>query len=108
MSTTNGKPYPTSYEIEDIFENQTGIGTRRETMTDILDDNGDFKVMGYDHHFADQHKGKEAVLKNLMEALFDMIDGDTFKYEVSNVFGGGEEPWAVIEGKGTAKTKQGS
>ena len=98
-------PYPTAYAIEDMFNHPA---SRHEAVISAIDDNVDSNIMGYDHHFAGGHKGKEALLKNVMEDFSGMINEETVSYEVVNVIGGGESPWAAVEGKATAKSKTGN
>ncbi len=96
-------PYPTSHAIEDMMTKQDF----RAAIVDAMDDNVDAKVMGYDQHFAGDHKGKEDLGKNFAGEFASMIDADKIKYEVFNVVGGGESPWAAIEAKAVGKTKSG-
>ena len=67
----------------------------------------DAKIVGYDHHFAGEHKGKEALTKNLRDEIACIVDEDKVHYEVINVIGGGDSPWAAIEAKATGKSKTG-
>ena len=108
MSTngSNGSkyPYPTAYAIEDMFS-----GTNNhEAAVALLDDNVDAKIMGYDHHFAGEKKGAGSLAGTFKEEFSSMVDENTVKYEVTNVIGGGDLPWAAIEGKATAKSKSGN
>ena len=82
-------------------------GDFRAAILDALDDNVDAKVMGYDHYFAGDHKGKENLGKNFAGEFASIIDADKVQYEVLNVVGGGESPWAAIEAKAVGKTKTG-
>ena len=47
-----------------------------------------------DTHTGD-HKGKESLGKNFAGEFASMIDADKVQYEVFNVVGGGESPWAA-------------
>ena len=100
----NGTPYPTSHAIEDLFNNQPAF---REAIIDSVDDNVDVTITGYDHHFSGDHKGKDALQKNLGGEFGSLVDADKVKYEIIRVIGGGESPWAAIEAKATGKTKTG-
>ena len=104
MSNRVEPPYPTSHAIEDMMSK---TGDFRTAIIDALDDNVDAKVMGYDHHFAGDHKGKENLGKNFAGEFASMIDAEKVQYEVFNVVGGGESPWAAIEAKAVGKTKTG-
>ena len=107
MSTKASTPYPTSYAIEDMFSSQGGVATRRETLNNIIDDNVDAKVVGYDYYFSGEHKGKDSLMKKFVGELFGMCNEDTLDFEVVRVIGGGESPWAAIEAKATAKSETG-
>ncbi|MCJ1339092.1 hypothetical protein MMC09_004381 [Bachmanniomyces sp. S44760] len=104
MSKKADTPYPTSHSIEDLFNTPTGF---RDAILAPLDDNVDAKIVGYDHHFAGEHKGKEALTKNLRDEIACIVDEDKVHYEVINVIGGGDSPWAAIEAKATGKSKTG-
>lgn len=104
MSKKVDAPYPSAHAIEDMMN---GPGDFRGAIIDALDDNVDAKVMGYDHHFAGDHKGKESLGKNFAGEFASLIDADKVQYEVFNVVGGGESPWAAIEAKAVGKTKTG-
>lgn len=98
------KPYPTSHAIEDMFNTPTGF---RDAILAPMDDNVDAKIAGYDHHFAGDYKSKEALTKNLRDEIAGLADEDKLHYEVVNVVGGGDVPWAAIEAKATGKSKSG-
>ena len=97
-------PYPTAYAIEDMF---SGTNQHEEAVA-LLHENVDAQIMGYDHHFAGERKGADSLATTFKEEFSSMVDKDTVKYEVTNVIGGGDSPWAAIEGKATAKSQSGT
>lgn len=98
-------PYPTPYAIEDLFNELTA--NRDEAVGSAMSDNVDVKVMGYDHHLASEPKGVDS-LKKWIEEFATLYQDDTITFEVINVIGGGDSPWAAIEGNATAKSKTGT
>lgn len=104
MSKKPDTPYPTSHAIEDMFNDSA---KDHAAVVNALDDNVDGEVMGYEHHFAGKHKGKESIVNVLMADFSTMVNSDTVTYEVVNVIGGGDSPWAAVEGIATAKSKTG-
>lgn len=91
--STNATPYPTSHAIEDMFSSQGGVATRHETLSNIIDDHVDAKVVGYDHYYSGEHKSKDSLMKNFFGDLFVLYSEDTLAFEVVRVIGGGDSPW---------------
>ena len=98
------KPYPTSHAIEEMFDGQTGF---RDAILAPMDDNVAATIKGYDHHFAGEYKGKEALIKHLRDEFAAIVDEDKVTYEATNVVGGGDSPYAAVEAKATGKGKTG-
>ncbi|KAM0796329.1 hypothetical protein BDR22DRAFT_825263 [Usnea florida] len=104
MAQPSNYPYPTSHAIYDMFSDPN---SRHDTVIGLIADHADSKIMGYEHHYAGEFKTKDSFLKTFKDDYSGMMNDDTINYEVVNVIGGGDVPWAAVEGKATAKSKTG-
>ena len=96
-------PYPSVYEIEEMFSHR-GHPSIFETY---LADNLDVTVVGQDFHIAGQYRDKKAFHEGIYSRVAAALDQSTIRVEVMRVIGDGESAWAVIESKCTAMSKYG-
>ncbi|KAL8824324.1 MAG: hypothetical protein Q9191_005132 [Dirinaria sp. TL-2023a] len=98
-------PYPSSYEIEDIFSWRESPETMDKFSARVAP-NVETTIVGDDHHFAGTHKGIDALTKHNRDRALDIIDvSKGIKLDIVRVIGGGESPWATVEMKTQAKAK---
>lgn len=99
-------PYPTSFEIEDIFKWRESPETMSK-FDEKIAKNLDATVMGNDHHLAGHHKGADAWKEDNRARMADMLDPSKGVSLDVSVIGGGDTPWACVEMKTTGKAKSG-
>ena len=101
-------PYPSAYEIEDIFKYRESPETMH-LWDERLAPNLSGRVMGHDHHLSGELNGIDAWKKGHTANLTEMLDTSKgYSLEVVNVVGGGESPWAAVETVTSGKAKSGS
>lgn len=62
--------------------------------------------MGQEHFLSGPRPGGEGWLQHL-QAIASIFREESYKLEIVNAFGGGEEPWVCLEANSVAKTKEG-
>ena len=96
-------PYPTTYQIEEMFAN-------RETpsvFNTYLADNVDVAVVGVDFLISGRHRSVQEFHDNIWGRMTAVLKVETLKIEVRRVIGGGESAWAAVESSATATSKSG-
>lgn len=96
-------PYPTVYQIEEMFANRLD----HNTFHTYLAENPDLTVVGKDFHLAGNHKSAESLHTDMFTRIVDALKKDTIRLQVVRVIGGGESAWASVESVATATTKYG-
>ena len=99
-------PYPSSYEIEDIWKCAESPDTMKE-FDARLARNVHVKVMGSDHPFSRDYKGADVWRQEgraKMASILDLSQGLSVEVKV---IGGGDVPWAAVEEKTVGKAKSG-
>ena len=96
-------PYPTVYQIEEMFANRLDYNT----FHSYLAANPDLTVAGKDFPFAGNHKSAETLHTDMFIRMVDALKEDTIRIQVLRVIGGGESAWASVESVATATTRYG-
>lgn len=97
-------PYPTSYQIEEIFSSRDNPSV----FNAHLADNVDVSVVGVDFHIAGQHSSPQSFHDNIWGRMTAVLKLETLRIEVRRVIGGGESAWAAVESSATATSKAGT
>ena len=97
-------PYPTAYQIEEMFANR-GFP---DIFNGYLADNVDVLVMGgEDFHLGGRYNSVQSFHDEIYGHVTQALKVETFKVEVLRVIGGGDSPWAAVESLSTATSKHG-
>ena len=97
-------PYPTAYQIEEMFANRGAP----EIFNTYLADNVDVLVMGgEDFHLGGRYNSVQSFHDEIYGHVTSALKVETFKVEVLRVIGGGDSPWAAVESLSTATSKYG-
>ena len=96
-------PYPSAYQIEEMFANRDVPDIFHTYLADPID----VVVVGQDFHVGGQYKSMEAFHQGIYARVADSLKIETIRVEVRRVIGGGESPWASIESLCTAEGKYG-
>ena len=103
LSPPMASPYPTRYQIEEMFHNRD---TPRLFNT-YLADKPDITVVGQDFHMAGHYRSTQAFHDEIYGRLPAFLKEETIRTEVLRVIGGGESAWAAVESVCTAEAKSG-
>ncbi len=103
-TATMSSPYPSAYQIEEMFANRLYT----DVFNSYLADNVDVLVVGgEDFHIG----GRYNSVQSFHDAIYGHVSKtwkvETAKMEVLRVIGGGDSPWAAVESVTTATTKYG-
>ena len=97
-------PYPTAYQIEEMFANRAAT----EVFNSYLADNVDVLVIGgEDFHLGGRYNSVQSFHDKIYGEVSSAVKFETFKVEVLRVIGGGDSPWAAVESLSTATSKYG-
>lgn len=96
-------PYPTVYQIEEMFANRVDYNT----FNTYLAENPDLSVVGKDFHLAEKHRSAETFQTDMYNRIIAPLKADTIRLQVMRVIGGGESAWACVETMATATNKYG-
>lgn len=97
-------PYPTAYQIEEVFANRG----HPEIFNSYLADTADVLVMGgEDFHLGGRYNSVQSFHDEIYGHVTSALKVETFKVEVLRVTGGGDSPWAAVESLSTATSKYG-
>ena len=96
-------PYPSAYQIEEMFANRDVPDIFRTYLADSFN----VVVVGQDFHVGGQHKSTEAFHQGIYARVVDSLKVETIRVEVRRVIDGGESPWASVESLCTAEGKYG-
>lgn len=100
-------PYPSSHEIEDIFEWRGSLETM-DKFAARVSPQVEMTIMGHDHHLSATHKGVDAVHEHNKGQALEFVDMNKgLKLDIIQVIGGGDTPWACVEMRTQAKAKSG-
>lgn len=98
--------FPTSHEIEEMVEKSWGQG--KDPNSRNYSPNLQARMVGHDHELSGDYKSKDQWISEVEGTISGLIDVDKgTAFEVVQVIGGGDSPWACIEMKGTGKSKLG-
>ncbi|KAL8697960.1 MAG: hypothetical protein Q9224_002072 [Gallowayella concinna] len=101
-------PYPSVYQIEEIFQDGGGGPEAPDTFVSHLDPKVQMTVVGHDHQTAGDTHGQDDIKDNHFGFLKEMLDfSKPNKVDVLRVIGGGESPWACVELVFNGKSKAG-
>ena len=97
-------PYPTAYQIEEMFANRVAT----EVFHSYFADNVDVLMIGgEDFHLGGRYHSVQSFHDKIYGAVSSAVQVETLKVEVLRVIGGGESPWAAVESLTTATSKYG-
>ena len=96
-------PYPTPYQIEEMFANRLVASIFNTYYADRVD----ITIIGQDYHHGGHYNSIERFDEEVFGELWDLVKKDTVRLEVVRVVGGGESAWAAVESRVTAETKYG-
>ncbi|KAG8530273.1 uncharacterized protein KY384_004774 [Bacidia gigantensis] len=96
-------PYPTPYQIEEMFCNRN----EEEIFHTYLADRIDVSVSGTDFHVSGTYKTVDAFHDNIKVRIEAAIKLETRRCEVRKVIGGGESAWAAVESYYEFESKEG-
>jgi hypothetical protein len=107
MASKQSTPYPTSWQIEDIFALRSSEEGTKEFET-YVSPNVEVTIAGHDHHLAGTHTSHDAHKEHTVQRITELLDpSKPKKLEVVRVIGGGDSPWACVQMTADAKTKAG-
>jgi hypothetical protein len=106
---------PSAAEIKVIFDTvyqgaiaQHPFSHEPERLKQFLSPDAKIHIIGQGFPFAIQSDSFDTVMANVARPMHDLLDPDKpSKSEVIRVIGGGNDPWAALDGKTTATTKNG-
>ena len=96
-------PYPTAYQIEEMFANRDVPNIFHTYLADPID----VTVVGQDFHIGGNYKSMEAFHNAIYARVSAGLKTETIRVEVVRVIGGGESAWAAVESLCTATSKYG-
>lgn len=96
-------PYPTAYQIEEMFANRLVARIFNNYYADPVD----ITVIGHDFHLTGHYNSIQRFDDEVFAELWELVKAETVRLEVLRVIGGGESAWAAVESRVTATTKYG-
>lgn len=97
-------PYPTAYQIEEMFANRG----HTDIFNSYLADNVDVLIVGgEDFHIGGRYHTVQSFHDETYGHLTSALKDGTYKVEVLRVIGGGESAWASVESLSTGTSKYG-
>ena len=96
-------PYPTAYQIEEIFANRLVAGIFNPYCTDPVD----IDIIGQEFHHGGHYKTIQRFEDEVFGEYWQIVKPETVRTEVVRVIGGGESAWAAVDIRVTADTKYG-
>lgn len=96
-------PYPTAYQIEEMFANRDVPSLFHNYLADPID----VTVVGQDFHIGGNYKSMQAFHDGIYARVAAALKVETIRVEVVRVIGGGESAWAAVESLCTATSKYG-
>lgn len=104
LAAIMSSPYPTAYQIEEMFANRDVPSI----FNTYLADNVDVVIIGgEDFHLGARHQSAQSFHDGTYGAIGAALKMETFKVEVLRVIGGGDSAWAAVESLSTATSKSG-
>ncbi|KAI4164798.1 MAG: hypothetical protein LQ342_001430 [Letrouitia transgressa] len=94
-------PYPTAYQIEEMFSNRA----RPDKFHQYLADPIDVTVVGQDFHISGNYKSTQEFHDNIYVRIVAALKEESIRIEVRRVIGGGDSAWAAVETYVTAESK---
>ena len=79
-------PYPTAYQIEEIF----AARARPEKFHEYMAEQVDVEVVGEDHEIAGHYKTLQEFHDKVFARISDTVKRESIRLEVKRVIGGGE------------------
>ncbi|KAL8682476.1 MAG: hypothetical protein Q9224_006776 [Gallowayella concinna] len=96
-------PYPSTYQIEEIFQDGEAVPQVLSGIVDHFDPKVKVTVVGHEHHLAGDTQAH-----GHFDFFSDLLDfSKPSKLQILRVIGGGESPWACVEGLATGTSKGG-
>lgn len=96
-------PYPTAYQIEEMFANRDVPSLFHTYLADPID----VTVVGQDFHIGGNYKSMQAFHDGIYARVAAALKVETIRVEVVRVIGGGESAWAAVGSLCTATSKYG-
>lgn len=96
-------PYPTAYQIEEIFANRDVPSIFHTYLADPIN----VTVVGQEFSIAGHYKSMQAFHDAIYARVAAALKVETIRVEVVRVIGGGESAWAAVESLCTATSKYG-
>ena len=96
-------PYPTAYQIEEIFANRLVAGIFNSYCTDPMD----IDIIGQEFHHGGHYKSIQRFEDEVFGEYWQIVKPETVRTEIVRVIGGGESAWAAVDLRVTADTKYG-
>lgn len=96
-------PYPTAYQIEEMFANRDVPSIFHTYLADPID----VTVVGQDFTVAGHYKSMQAFHDAIYARVSKALKVETIRVEIRRVIGGGESAWASVESLCTATSKYG-
>ena len=96
-------PYPTAYQIEEMFANRLVASIFNNYYANPVD----ITVIGHDFHLSGHYNSIQRFDDEVFAELWELVKADTVRTEIVRVIGGGESAWAAVETRVTATTKYG-
>ena len=103
LTSTPTSPYPTVFQIEEMFTNRLVARIFNNYYADPVD----ITVIGQDFHLSGHYNSIQRFDDEVFAELWELVKVDTVRTEVLRVIGGGESAWAAVETRVTATTKYG-
>lgn len=101
--SSSSPQYPTSDELMTALTNLK-FPEDMNRLQDLHAGDHHGVVTGHDHSFVGEHHSHDSWFEHLYSLIGSLEDT---KLDIVRVIGGGSSPWACVEGKATAKTKNG-
>lgn len=96
-------PYPTAYQIEEIFANRLVAGIFNTYCTDPVD----IDIIGQDFHHGGYFNSIQRFEDEIFGEYWAIVKRETIRTEVIRVIGGGESAWTAVELRVTGTTQYG-
>ncbi len=103
-TATMSSPYPSAYQIEEMFANRLFTSIWNSYFADNVDV---LLVGGEDFHVGGRYNSVQSFHEEVYTRITNAFKIETAKVEVLRVIGGGDSPWAAVESLTTATTKYG-
>ena len=100
---TMSTPYPTAYQIEEMFSSRAG----QSTFNSYCADNIEITIVGKGFNVGGYCRSAQHFDEDCFNRIMAALRQETVRVEVLRVIGGGESAWAAVKSFMTATSRYG-